>query len=205
MTIEKMYNAFKECISVPYTTVENDASFYHEKRGDLLRLFFEPSNGKTDWRSNFDFPTKPYRDMENKWRCHRGFLKVWRSAEPYLKEHIMDPEIKRVEIVGFSHGGAIALLCHEYVKFNRPDVVVHGVGFGAPRVLWGRPNDAVMKRFDGFITVRNWNDIVTKVPPRLFGFRQAGGLLVMKVGTRLGGIKSHYPANYLASLRGLSE
>jgi len=205
MTIKYLYNAFRRCLNLNYTTVENDASFYYERNAGTLRIFFEPSNSKKDWISNFDFPAKPYRDMKDKWRCHRGFLKVWKSAEPYLKEQIMDPTVRKIDIAGYSHGGAIALLCHEYVKFNRPDVELRSVGYAAPRALWGFPNKNVMSRFEGFLTIRNWNDIVTKVPPKWLGYRQAGDLMIVKIGKRTGCIKSHYPQGYLASLKEISE
>lgn len=195
----------QECLAASYTHVENDGSFDVRRGleyGDTLVLRFQWSNGAEDWRNNFAFPAKPYRDMENKWRCHGGFLKVWKSIEPYVKAYILDPAVKHIEIVGYSHGAAIALLCYEYVKFNRPEVDVSGVGFGCPRVVWGRPSETVMKRFEGFVVVRNGNDIVTHVPPALFGFVHVGELL--KIGEKSEGlIKDHWAQNYLKNLTGV--
>ena len=84
-----------------------------------------------DWKNNFDFPAKPYKDMEVNWSCHRGFLRVWKSIEPYLEEVINDMTISQIYIVGYSHGAAIASLCHEYVWYHRPDLRDNGLeGFG---------------------------------------------------------------------------
>ena len=159
-----MVNKFYDCIKANYTQVENDGSYAIRRRGNALTLFFEPSNGILDWLNNFCFPAKPYRHMKNLWFCHRGFLKVWKSIEPYIANDIADPSVSTIEIIGYSHGGAIAQLCYEYVKFNRPDVQVTGYGFGSPRILWGFASKTVKERFKEFVLVRNGHDIVTHLP-----------------------------------------
>lgn len=196
-----MLERFKKCLSLEehYTHVDNDASFYVERDGKTLNIYFEWSNGATDWFHNFDFPAKPYRDMENLWFCHRGFLKVWKSIEPYLKDYVENPFITEFNIVGYSHGGAIAQLCHEYIRFNRPYVSVNGIGFGAPRVVWGFPRKAVRERFKGFVVVRNGKDVITKLPPVIFGFRHVCEIAQIGTGTK-GPIDDHRPENYIESL-----
>lgn len=197
--MSSLYEKFLCCRVVKYTTVENEGDFAVVRNGDALTIFFEWSDGATDWVNNFTFPAKPYRDMTNVWFCHRGFLKVWKAIEPYIAGDISDESVKKIDIVGYSHGGAIAQLCYEYVKFNRPDVEVTGVGFGAPRVFWGFAKKAVMERFKGFVVVRNGNDIVTHLPPVLFGFRHVGE--VKKIGKSAGLIEDHYPKNYKQALK----
>ena len=199
---KRMLSKFKTCNSIEYQTVENDGSFAVHKQDGILTLYFQPSRGKTDWKNNFDFPAKPYRDMKNLWFCHRGFLKVWKSIEPYITNEINDPNVHTIEIVGYSHGGAIAALCYEYVKFNRPNVNVHGIGFGAPRVVWGFASKTVKERFDGFCIVRNCHDIVTHVPPVLFGFRHLGTVLKIKAKSK-GLIDDHRPENYIENLENI--
>ncbi len=193
-----MLNKFNACLNASYTTIENDGSFAARREGNTLKLFFEWSNGREDWLNNINFPAKPYRQMKNLWFCHRGFLKVWKSIEPYIEKNILDLSVSKIEIVGYSHGAAIALLCYEYVKFNRPDVDVSGVGFGCPRVFWGFARKNVMQRFNGFIVVRNGRDIVTHLPPLIFGFRHVGE--VLKIGKSEGIIKDHYPERYIEAL-----
>lgn len=204
-----MYAEFNACVELTkqkkYIHVENDASYYIHRDGDSLAIFFEKSNGKVDWKHNFYFPAKPYRKMKNLWFCHRGFLKVWKSIEPYIANEILDPTVKYINIVGYSHGGAIAQLCYEFVKFNRPDVEVFGLGYGAPRVFWGFARKAVKERFEGFYVVRNGKDLITHLPPILFGFRHI--CEVVKIGKCKGvtGILDHYPERYLEAARVYEE
>lgn len=192
--IGSLREKFDACTTAEYTHVENDGSFSVKCDGEKLTLYFEHSNGCMDWWNNFDFPAKPYRDMKNLWFCHRGFLKVWKSIEPYIASDILDPGVKKIDIVGYSHGGAIAQLCYEYVKYNRPDVYVTGVGFGSPRVLWGFAQKPVKERFKGFLLVRSGNDIVTHLPPKFLGFRDVG--IILKFGKSVGLVKDHYPERY---------
>lgn len=197
-----LYNAFKECLSIgdQYFHVENDGDYFVKKEGETLKLFFQWSKGKNDWLNNFKFlaiPWKPYKDMRRLWFCHRGFLKVWKSIEPYIAGEIADSNIKRIEIIGYSHGAAIALLCYEYCKYNRSDIDIEGVGFGCPRVFWGYVPKEVKERFKNFTVVRNGNDIVTHVPPVLFGYRHIS--TVHKVG-QTNPVKDHYETKYYLNL-----
>lgn len=192
----EVYELFKKCLNAPYKTVEESGSYYVEKRENALFLYFECSNGKEDWKNNFDFPIRPYRDMQDKWYCHRGFLKVWKAIEPYVAAEIMNPEIDVIVSVGYSHGGAIAQLCHEYCKFHRPDCSIEGFGFGSPRVLWGRISENVRERFSQFLIIRNGRDIVTHLPPKCFGFRDVAQIVEIGVKNAYNSIAAHYPSKY---------
>lgn len=192
---------FLKVLRVKHTQLEQEtASFFVEREGDTLRLLFEESNGETDWRNNFRFfarPTKPYKDMGAAWFAHRGFLRVWKVIEPHLAEQIADQTVKRIEIAGYSHGGAIALLCFEYCKYHRPEIPVDGFGFGAPRVVWGPIPKDVKERLAGFRVIRNNNDLVTHLPPVLFGFRHVS--TVVKIG-QTNPLKDHTAEQYLSHL-----
>ena len=205
-----LLNLYYRCLRAKYTTVENQGDYAIERENDTLYLFFEWSDGKEDWINNFAFPAKPYKDMGITWYCHRGFLRVWKSIEPYLEDVIMDKTIKHIVIVGYSHGAAVATLCHEYVWFNRPDLrdKLEGYGFGCPRCFWGWFIKKELKeRWANFHLVRNLNDLVTYVPPVLFGFRHINK--VIKIGTKgkfkvrkskLKCVDAHRHTNYIYSL-----
>ena len=163
-----------------------------------------------DWKNNFDFPTKPYKDMEVSWSCHRGFLRVWKSIEPYLEEVINDMTISQIYVVGYSHGAAIASLCHEYVWYHRPDLRdngLEGFGFGCPRVYWGFMKKSLKERWKHFHPVRNCSDIVTYAPPAWLGYIHVNKVYKLKNkivkyrhGKNIKSVDSHYEDNYIYSL-----
>ena len=205
---ENLLNLFKQVLSVKYTTIpKSGASFFYEKRGERLYIFFEHSNGIIDWRNNFDFPAKIYRENGDKWYVHRGFLHVWESAKIFLKDQILNRNVKEIVIVGYSHGAALALLCHEFCVFNRSDISnnIFGYGFGCPRVVYGCLKRNICERFKNFYVVRNCRDIVTHVPPIIFGFRHVGNIIHIGKKAKYGPINSHRPENYIAQLKILNQ
>ena len=200
---DTLLSLFKQVLNVKYTTLpKSKASFFSEMRGNILYIFFEHSNGIVDWRNNFDFPSKAYRDMQNTWHVHRGFLRVWKAAREYLKGPICNKKVKGIVIVGYSHGAALALLCYEFCVFHRADIAhnIFGYGFGCPRVVHGHLKRKICERFKRFYVIRNCRDIVTHVPPTLFGFRHVGNIIHIGKGAKYGPIDSHRPENYMEQL-----
>lgn len=171
----------ERCRKAKYIRVENDGDYAIEREGDTVYLLFQWSNDDTDWKNNFDFPTSPYNDMNAKWKCHRGFLRVWKSIKPYIESVVMDYTVNKFIIVGYSHGAAIAAFAHEYVWFNRPDIRdnnLEGYGFGSPRCYWGFVIPKNLKqRWINFYVIRNCDDIVTHVPPAIIGFVHTGNVI----------------------------
>ncbi len=199
----KLYTLMHRCLTIPYTEVGRNASFATERDKKTLYIYFEHSNGKEDWRKNLNFPAKPYRfDSEQMWYAHRGFLSAWRELESTISPYISDKSIKKITVTGYSHGAAIALLCHEYVWFNRPDLrdTLGSFGFGSPRVIWGNYNAEFAKRFESFTVIRNTDDIVTHLPPAFLGYRHVGRLLTIGERGKYARAQAHYPENILAEL-----
>lgn len=224
-TLIEMKNCFLKCLNAKYIHVDNDGDYaFEESRdGKTLYLLFQWTRTAYDWISNFDFVAKPYKDMEITWRCHRGFLRVWKSIEPHIKELVKNEKYKTIKIAGFSHGGAIATLAHEYVWFNRPDLRseenpdgITGYGFGCPRCYfgsilpWKKMPQELAQRWVRFYPIRNLKDIVTHVPPRIFGFRhvapvvqlgRTGKWQIIDYAPNLPPrVAMHYAPNYLLSL-----
>ena len=185
--IDKIIQYGKKCYTAKYTSVGNDSDYAFQRDGDTLYLLFESSVEVSDWRYNFDFPATPYSDMGIPWKCHRGFLAAWKSIKPYIEEYVLDQTVKRIVVVGYSHGAAIATLAHEYVWFNRPDLRednLEGYGFGCPRCYWGLMKPELKERWKNFHPIRNENDIVTHVPPMLFGFQHVNDLIKVYSGEK---------------------
>lgn len=202
-----LLNLYQKILNEKYIQLkEETASYAYKQEGNLLYLFFEWSNGATDWKNNFNFPAKPYGDMPNRWYAHRGFLKVWKVIEDKLAAIIHDKQINEIIIAGYSHGAALALLCHEYCMFNRTDIKnkIRGYGFGCPRVVFGFLRKSVKKRFTGFFVIRNKKDIVTHLPPALLLFRHVGNLITIGSG-EWNCIDAHRPENYIESLQKIQQ
>lgn len=199
-----LYELFLTCLKIPYSQTGVSANYALKREGSTLYLFFEDSDGKNDWKSNLDFPAKPYKRMgKTVWFAHRGFLKVWKEIEPMLAADIADKNVRKIVAAGYSHGGALAMLCHEYVWFHRPDLrnSAEGYGFGAPRVFWGIPTAALKKRWRGFTVIRNINDFVTHLPPSFFGYAHMGALLKIGKRGKYSAVEAHYAKNISAELK----
>lgn len=202
MTLKQL---FVRVLDAPHTQLEKEsASFFVEREGDTLRILFEESNGRNDWINNFRFlalPKKPYKHMERVWFAHRGFNRVWKVIEPELAELVVDPSVRRIEIGGYSHGAAVAVLCYEYCRYHRNDIPVVGFGFGAPRVVWGVIPKEVRERLNGFVVIRNDHDIVTHLPPAWLGYRHVGRVChIKRNGCRIKPVRDHYPGEYTTVL-----
>ena len=136
------------------------------------------------------------------WFAHRGFLKVWKSIEPFIEKAILDKSLYNIVTVGFSHGAALAVLCHEFVWYNREDLrkKILGYGYGCPRVIWGLRNLSILSRWERFTVIRNIDDIVTHVPPTVFGYYHVGSLLEIGEREKYSAIDAHRPESYLKEL-----
>lgn len=204
MTHYKLSELYDRCLNASYAHVEHDGDFAIQREGNILFLLLEWSGGGADWLNNFKFFAKPYKHMDTKWYCHRGFLRVWKAIEPYVKKDLLDPTVEEIVIVGYSHGAALAGIAHEYVWFNRPDLRdehLVSYGFGAPRFFWGLwMKEELRERWKNFYPIRNIDDIVTHVPPVLFGFRHVNDLIIIGEKKKYNAIDAHRPENYQTEL-----
>lgn len=220
----KLSQLFYKCAyEIEYEHVGNSVNYAFEEDKDTLYIYFECSNSITDWILNFLFKKRPYHDMEIPYRVHRGFLKAWKKVEdiiikkitkkelrePTKQEYdegyikVMDYKWKHIVVVGYSHGGALAGLCHECVWYHRPDIRdsgLEGYGFEAPRFYGGfHIKKSLKERWANFKVIRTNNDIVTHCPPWLLRFHHVGEIYKFKGDTKLVKnklpkcIKSHYP------------
>ena len=193
---------FDECVTARYQTTEADTDWSAEAQRGELRIRFAPSHGTRDWLHNLTFHAVPYEEMTPTWQCHSGFLTCWKSVLPHLSPFILHPNTQRVVIIGYSHGAALALLCHEYVWFHRPDLRERllGVGFGCPRVLYGCVPPEIAPRWERFFVVRNIDDIVTHLPPRVLGYCHVGNLIEVGKEGRYSSVDAHRPESYRREL-----
>lgn len=218
--MKKLSKLFHECAyDIPYVQVGDSVSYAFKEeiigtephQIGVLYIYFQGSNQITDWVRNFLFKKKPYKDMKIPYRVHRGFLAAWKEVEDIIIKKIQEKYIdgsfkwNYIRIIGYSHGGALAGLCHECVWYWRPDlrsyVGLKTYAFEAPRFYGGfRVKKQLRERWADFTVIRTNNDIVTHCPPWILGYTHVGDMLKVKGNTSLIDnkwlpkcIKSHYP------------
>lgn len=198
-----------------YTTTSGGVDYAFQTEGATLYIYFQGSNQKVDWKNNFDFPKEPYHDMDIPYNVHRGFLQCWKEIEDIIIQKIKETgengnyKYNKIIVSGYSHGGALAQFCHECVWYHRPDIraTCWSYGFEAPRIYGGfKVKPELRERWAHFILIRNHKDIVTHVPPRIFGFCDLG--TVIHIGRHqnyqekgLECITSHFPEKVYNSLK----
>ena len=201
----KLSELFNRCLRAKYIHTVEDGDYAIELDGETLYLLFQWSHSHMDWVSNFDFPARAYKNGDDKWRVHRGFLRVWKAMRDDIERAVNDAlnehaEISEIACVGYSHGAAVALLATEDMQYLfGENKKVSGFGFGAPRVVWGRLPAAVAERVGHFKAICHKQDIVSHLPPRVFGFRHLNKV-VLTAGERLNCVDAHRPENYLETL-----
>jgi len=212
----KLSEMFHRCAyDVDYKQAGDSVNYAFEEDGSHLYIYFQGSNSITDWVRNFMFPAKPYKDMEIPYRVHRGFLAAWKTVEdiiirkikevnnPKAPLELQELKWKNITVIGYSHGGALAGLCHECVWYWRPDLRENGLegyGFEAPRFYGGwHVKKELKERWKNFKVIRNNNDLVTHCPPCIFGFTHVGEMIKVHGDVNivkekhLNCIKSHFP------------
>ena len=130
---------------------------------------------------------------------------MWESILPYLEKEIADRTVRRIVTVGYSHGAALAVFCHEYAWDTRPDLreEIEGYGFGCPRVYWGVRVPWLMRRWERFTVIRNSGDVVTHVPPAALGYSHVGKMLEIGEVGKYSPVDAHRPENILTELKAL--
>ncbi|ADY13698.1 lipase family protein [Sphaerochaeta globosa] len=155
-----------------WSTIGTDTQYRVLEYSDEVVIIFCPSNSKADWKINFSFPKKPYKRMKTPFYVHGGFLKEWKKInDHFLKEAAAYN--KPITVCGWSYGGAMATLCYEDIWFKYPQkrYIIRLVTFGSPRVIGAYNFKKIWVRWHGANLYVNGSDIVTEVPPVLFGFR----------------------------------
>jgi len=145
----------------------------------------------------------PYGNSASKVRVHSGFCEAYQHflVRDVIKTFIKD-DVKDIYITGHSYGAALAMLCALDLQYNFPDRYYEVVTFGCPRLGNRHFAKSYNKRVVKTIRFENGNDLVTKIPPAIFGFRHAGIRLHIGFMRILGiyNLKAHHAQSYYQSL-----
>lgn len=179
--------------------------YYLKCREHVLEIAFRGTDSFQDWKTDFRFIKKtiPYGNQKTKIRIHSGFLEAYQNKCVRDTIHLyMNQNIRQVQITGHSYGAALALLCAVDLQYHYHDVDYEVVVFGCPRVGNKAFQTSYNKRIFKTFRVENGNDIVTKLPLGLMGYRHVG--IQIHIGKKrnplCGSVKAHQLKNYYEKL-----
>ena len=184
---------------------ETDVQCYLRRTGNTLFITFRGSDSCRDWQTDLAFCQKavPYGNTASKIRVHTGFLEAYKSPAVRDVIHAMiSNDIMEIKVSGHSLGAALAVLCSVDLEYNFPNRDIEVLVFGCPRVGNRAFRDSYNKRVFKMLRIENGNDIVTKIPLSIMGYRHVGESL--HVGRPrlpfLFSFKSHIPQSYYSHI-----
>ena len=187
-----------------FYSAPNGVQFFVRQQGPHLSITFRGSNSPLDWAHNLAFARMEVATFcdHSGIKVHRGFLAAYMSEHVRGILHGLAREAQVIRVTGHSYGAALATLCALDLRLAFPEIDVEAVLFGAPRV----GNKAFMRCYNSHVirTVRVecGNDVVTKVPLVIMGFRHVGSRF--HVGARRFPLavstEDHYPQRYYQGL-----
>lgn len=171
MTHKEMYKLIKK---TSYKTVGLDVNYkiIVDDNEKCVYIVFQESVSKQDWKINFDFPAKVYKNQESPLIVHRGYAKAWKSARDVILAEFEDEFINKIHydvyVIGWSYGSSIALLCAEDIKYWY-NVSCNVVTFGGAKICYGlRSRNYLRKCYESCFQYTNINDFVTWMIPLPF-------------------------------------
>ena len=193
MTIKQLFH--KCAYEIDYDTIGDSVNykFIEQDNGETLYIFFQGSNSITDWVENFFFTKRLYKEF----KVHRGFYRAYSQVRDTMLNMIYYHDYKKIIIVGYSHGGALSQLAHEDIVYHFPNISVYTFAFESPRCL--KVKKKYRERWKNLTVIRNGSDIVTHMPPKIFGFTDLGTMLKINGDVSLVDkkipkcVKYHYP------------
>ena len=174
--------------AIPYTykgkTVYANYEMHYEEDRHVIQINFEATNGKTDWLANLCFVDKyydtfTYNGKKLTLRVHNGWAAMYKAMKHEIRNRLKvlllaHPEAQ-IEVIGWSLGSGQAQLCAQDIFYNfGRKVFLYTYGSVNPfkTNIFNRKrtrqylNDCCLAVYN----FSNVNDIVTYLPPRLFGF-----------------------------------
>jgi hypothetical protein len=177
-----------------YHGEKSSTDFYTVIRDRTIYIVFEGTDVKEwrDIRTDLDCTLK----YDNIFAVHRGFWKAYIFEKPELINRLVRSGCSFVRILGYSLGAALATLAFNDLEPLFPEKVFECEVFGCPRV--GNKHYAKAYPKVNYKRYENGNDVITKLPPWIFGYRHIGEAI--HLGTKrcwwCWSFKDHILSNY---------
>lgn len=167
---------------VEYKSVSFDAKHHAEycvlfdEERNAIQIHFEKTNGKQDWKDNFDFPKQLYDTFDwdgkqIKLYVHEGWGNMYHALkhdmhENFEKLYAAHPTAK-VEAVGWSLGSALAQLCVQDINW-RYGIAPYCYTYGSVKPFFFTDKDTrryIDSCYEECINFYHRSDIVAYQPP----------------------------------------
>lgn len=166
------YKALVSSGNLWYTEISTDTQYrfdYHEFY-ETLYIDFQAAQSRTDWFMAFWF-WRLRLPFGKRMSAHAGFRKKYLSIRKYIHTAIKTYNPKKIVLRGYSKGGAISSICFYDIIHSFPSKEIEVFSYGAPRVFPWRINKEL---FIGFNRIVMPGDLVTNLPPIIFGYTHIG-------------------------------
>ncbi len=201
----QIYNGCVPFLSGDTFSWRNTTEYCVNITENLVTIVFRGTDSKAEWTSNLAFCRKklPYGNAKSHVMVHSGFIDAYNNEFVRTRIHKLIPDKRcRVIVSGHSRGAALAALCAVDLQYNFPYLDIAVYLFGCPRVGNKAFAKSYNKRVCRTVRVQNGNDIVTKLPPAIFGYRHVGAAVnIGKARIPFAvSFKAHYPEEYFAGI-----
>lgn len=176
---------FNHIRNANYTTLGADLQYEIEADDNekVIRVMFQESSSKLDWFFNFLIPIVPAIINKKLYWFSKGWRLSWNSGRytvmEYLKIFLKYNPVYRIEVCGYSFGGAIAQICGIEI-FETIGIKSDLITFGSPKPLFNFFTRLKAKRcFNSITQYAHWSDIVTWCPP-LIGYHNVKNIRLGK-------------------------
>jgi hypothetical protein len=198
---------FENTVHGPWETSGVDVQYRVELDSDVVRVYFQCTKTWRDWLYDFWFTPERGGSFYGKYRVHAGYLRAFESVARDVIQRIIETMPSdshgRIQIFGYSYGGAMATLLHLFLKMYWGGVTIQTWTFGSPRTLWGEIGPKIERLFDGLTNFKASGDLVTHYMPRFTGYRDVGLTVMVGEPRKLPSFKAHVTRNYRKALEGV--
>lgn len=171
MTDKDLFLYLKHYKKKDYKTAGLDVQYQIEVRTDEKKvvLMFSETNSDLDWKTNFNFPAKLYKNQTGKFLVHGGYVKAWKSCNDEIMQSFIASCINYQDytplITGWSFGGAMSQLAAEDFYF-RTGIKANIITFGSPKILYFKKSQKHFRTSCNIVTqYSRINDFVTWTIP----------------------------------------
>jgi len=163
-----------------YFDIQNVEGFTGMFEGKFL-IYFRGTDSILDWVRNLtfnliSFKVTPYKEkgVNRKIKVHNGFYKSYRTVRDFLHKKVMESDAKEILVHGMSKGAALTTLCALDIQYNFPEKEVGIFPTASPRVGNKHFVESFNRRLPDCPSVEYASDIITLLPPRIFGYQHVG-------------------------------